>query len=78
MTLLYRQPSGITKGVDFLFANHWTPAQALAVFELLDDLRDSIGRYYAVAIDKQLREERGIIDSEDSETEDEWNDELLF
>ena len=39
---LYYQPSGLAHGLDFLIANDWTPAQAFAVVELLDDLRDRI------------------------------------
>ncbi len=32
-------PSGLSKGLDFLIACDWTPEQALAVVELLYDLR---------------------------------------
>ena len=28
--------------IDFTIPGHWSPEQALAVFELLDDLRDKI------------------------------------
>ncbi len=33
------QPSGITQGLTLLIDPHWSPEQALAVVELLDDLR---------------------------------------
>jgi hypothetical protein len=33
----YHQPSGLTTGLDFLIDSDWTPEQALAVVELLDD-----------------------------------------
>jgi hypothetical protein len=36
----------------------WTPEQALAVFELLDDLRERIWVHYQLEIAEQLREER--------------------
>jgi hypothetical protein len=45
---LYYQPSGLTHGLDFLIANDWTPQQAFAVVELLDDLRDRILRSRAI------------------------------
>ena len=56
----YHQPSGLTKGLDFLIACDWTPEQALAVVELLDDLRDRILLYYQLPIMELMREERGI------------------
>ena len=36
----YHQPSGLNNGLDFLISADWTPEQAWAVVELLDDLRD--------------------------------------
>jgi hypothetical protein len=56
----YRQPSGLTIGLDFLIDSDWTPEQALAVVELLDDLRDRILRYYQIPIMELIREDRGI------------------
>jgi hypothetical protein len=38
----YRQPSGLTQGLDFLIDSDWSPEQALVVVELLDDLRNRI------------------------------------
>ena len=56
----YHQPSGLTIGLDFLISTDWTPEQAWAVVELLDDLRDRIFNHYLVSIQELLREERGI------------------
>ena len=56
----YHQPSGLTSGLDFLIDSDWTPEQALAVVELLDDLRDRILRHYQLPIMELMREERGI------------------
>jgi len=56
----YHQPSGLSKGLDFLIACDWTPEQALAVVELLDDLRDRILRHYQLPIMELMREERDI------------------
>jgi hypothetical protein len=37
----------------------WTPAQALAVFELLDDLRETVATLYLDQMQAHLRQERG-------------------
>ena len=54
---LYYQPSGLAHGLDFLIANDWTPAQAFAVVELLDDLRDRIYAQYGTGLFELLRED---------------------
>ena len=66
----YHQPSGLSKGLDFLIACDWTPEQALAVVELLDDLRDRILRHYQLPIMEQMREERGIGSFDDLDATD--------
>lgn len=39
-------PSGLQNGIPFIIQDGWSPEQALAVVELLDDLREVIwGRY---------------------------------
>ncbi len=53
------QPSGLNTGLDFLISKNWTPEQALAVFELLDDLRERIINHYQIPIQELLKEERG-------------------
>ena len=50
--------SGIERGIPLFIPDNWTPEQATAVFELLDDLREAIGRHYQVAITNYLREDR--------------------
>jgi hypothetical protein len=37
---------------------HWTPAQASAVFEVLDDLLESVWRSYGVQIQQAQRRDR--------------------
>lgn len=64
----YHQPSGLTKGLDFLIERDWTPEQALAVVELLDDLRDRIFEHYQLPIMELMREERGITSFDDLDT----------
>jgi hypothetical protein len=53
---------------------YWTPEQALAVFEILDELRDQLWNLYGPQIQQAMREEqyattsptpRGAIDQRD-------------
>ena len=53
-------PSGITEGIPLLIDARWTPEQAVAVFELLDDLREQIVRQYSPQIQAHYRENRVI------------------
>lgn len=64
----YHPPSGLSRGLDFLIDANWTTAQALAVVELLDDLRDRIWAHYEVQLYAHLRETR--ITTEDSSGDD--------
>lgn len=50
-------PSGRQRGIPFILPDHWTPEQALAVFELLDDLRELIWAHYQIPIQDLLREQ---------------------
>ena len=43
-------PSGLQRGLPFLIQDDWTPAQACAVVELLDDLREVIYSRYLLQI----------------------------
>ncbi|MDX9741930.1 hypothetical protein [Aromatoleum aromaticum] len=52
------QPSGLHRGLELLIDPQWSPEQALAVIELLDDLRDRIWSHYELALVTKLREER--------------------
>lgn len=51
-------PSGITQGLPLLIADHWSPEQAIAVLELLDDLREQIWHHYELPLHTFLREDR--------------------
>jgi hypothetical protein len=51
-------PSGITCGLDFLIPDNWSADQALAVVELIDDLRERICMHYQLALHDQLNEQR--------------------
>ncbi|MBC7482731.1 MAG: hypothetical protein H7337_12710 [Rhizobacter sp.] len=37
---------------------HWSPEQAVAVFEILDDLREHVWARYGLQIQQVLRDER--------------------
>lgn len=50
-------PSGRQRGIPFILPDDWTPEQALAVFELLDDLRERIWDQYQIPIQDLLREQ---------------------
>ena len=52
------QPSGLQRGIDLLIDPQWSPDQAMAVVELLDDLRDRIWRHYESLLLEKYREER--------------------
>ena len=51
-------PSGRIRGLSFIVPDDWTPEQALAVFELLDDLREVIGARYLPDMQQVLRQDR--------------------
>jgi len=55
---LYHPPSGIKHGLELLIDPSWSPDQALAVIDLLDDLRDRIWTHYEIALQKKLRNKR--------------------
>ena len=70
----YHQPSGLTQGLDFLIDSEWTPEQALAVVELLDDLKGRILLHYQLPIMELMREERGIDPFDDLNNTNIWRE----
>jgi len=52
------QPSGLSQGLPFLIPADWTPEQAQAVIELLDDLRERIGSHYQLPLHELYRQQR--------------------
>ena len=50
--------SGITQGLELLINPNWSPDQAMAVIDLLDDLRDRIWTHYEIVLQQKLRDER--------------------
>ncbi len=51
-------PSGTTEGIPMLIDAHWSLEQAIAVYELLDDLREQVWRHYGHQIAEHYREVR--------------------
>lgn len=49
-------PSGIQRGLPFILPDDWTPEQALAVVELLDDLRERICAHYEIPLHELVRD----------------------
>ena len=52
-------PSGLQRGIPFIIQEDWSPEQALAVIELLDDLREVIWNRYQQQLQQELRKQRG-------------------
>ena len=52
------QPSGLQHGLPFLIDADWSPEQAMAVIELLDDLRDRVWSHYEIVLFDKFREDR--------------------
>lgn len=53
----HHQASGLCRGIEFLIDPGWSPEQAFAVVELLDDLRDRIWSHYALALIEECRDQ---------------------
>ena len=51
-------PSGSQRGIPFIIQEDWSSEQALAVVELLDDLREVICNRYQIPLQNLLREQR--------------------
>jgi hypothetical protein len=61
-------PSGLQRGIPFLVQEDWSPEQALAVIELLDDLREVIWQRYRLPLQELLCEQRCPKDTSDSKS----------
>ena len=61
-------PSARQRGIPFILPDDWTPHQALAVVELLDDLRDRICAHYQIPLHDLLREQRQLLNLPENPT----------
>ena len=60
-------PSGLQRGIPFIIPNDWSPEQAQAVVELLDDLREIIAQHYQLALRELMLEQDSEQIAPDSE-----------
>lgn len=64
-------PSGLQRGIPFIIQDDWSPEQALAVIELLDDLREVIWGRYQIQLLELMNEQRcTYIESDFGDTEE--------
>jgi hypothetical protein len=61
-------PSGLQRGIPFIIPDEWSPEQALAVVELLDDLREVIWGRYQLQLYEHLREQQCDHSASDSDS----------
>jgi hypothetical protein len=70
--MITKQPEtrhGLPLTINFEIPAYWTPEQALAVFELLDDHREQIGAHYSVQLFEISREQHLHASTDDANTE---------
>jgi hypothetical protein len=60
-------PSGLQRGIPFIIPKDWSPEQAQAVVELLDDLREIITQHYQLALRELMLEQDSDQIASDSE-----------
>ena len=63
--------------IPFAIPAYWTPEQALAAVELLEDLRDLIWSHYGDQLRDQYREQYGCLSRFDASPEDADDDPSL-
>lgn len=56
----WQLPSGVQHGLPLIVQKDWTREQAVAVIELLDDLRELIYSHYQTQIFEFMHEQRRI------------------
>ena len=52
-----KSETGLPLTISLQIPTYWTPEQALAVFELIDDLRDAIWQCYEVQLVDEFRDQ---------------------
>lgn len=59
-------PSGLQQGIAFTIPDHRSAQQALAVFELLDDLRQAVADHYLIQVQALLEQQRRPVHADNS------------
>ncbi len=54
----HHQPARTPAGMPITVPTYWTPEEALAVFDLVDDLREHIWTVYQIDLQKLIRRQR--------------------
>ncbi len=54
----YPPTSGLNSGLSMWISSTWTAAEAYAVLELLDNLRERITAHYGVALMEHMRQDQ--------------------
>ncbi len=54
----WQLPSGRQHGIPFILPDDWTPEQAQAVLEFLDDLQEVLWQHYLIPVHELQAEER--------------------
>jgi hypothetical protein len=62
----------------FAIPAYWTPEQALAVFELLDDLREMIANHYSMQLFEEARKQYGLPATDQSTAPQVESDDTFF
>ena len=61
-----RSPSTYARSITVEISRFWTPEEALAVFELIDDIRDKILALHGEQLREALKDQRGHAGSDES------------
>jgi hypothetical protein len=64
--------------IPFAIPAYWTPEQALAVFELLDDLREAVWNHYNMQLSDEARRQCAPSGIEPSDNSSSSFDDQLF
>jgi len=65
-------PSGTTEGIPVLIDANWSLKQAVAAYELLDDLRAQIWQHYGAQIQQHYLDDRIIQNPDRPDADDQF------
>jgi hypothetical protein len=67
-----KSETGLPFTISLQIPTYWTPDQAFAVFELIDDLRDAIWQYYNIQLIDEFRDQLkpGLVNCSETEPDD--------
>ena len=62
--------AGLQYAIPLAIPTYWTPEQAIAVFELIDDLREQIWSIYQTDLQQMIRQQRQVAPLDPLEIDD--------